>query len=81
MSRLLITLIRFYQLTLSLVWGPCCRFSPSCSHYAIQAIREHGGPRGLVLAARRVLKCHPFHAGGLDPVPPARTASLKERTV
>lgn len=81
MSRLLIALIRFYQLTLSLVFGPCCRFSPSCSHYAIEAIREHGALRGLGLTARRVVKCHPFCAGGVDPVPPARTATLKERIV
>lgn len=81
MSRLLIALIRFYQLTLSLVFGPCCRFSPSCSHYAIGAIRGHGVPRGLWLAARRVVKCHPFSAGGSDPVPPVRTAVLKERAV
>lgn len=81
MSRILIAMIRVYQLTLGLVFGPCCRFSPSCSHYALQAIREHGALRGTRLAARRILKCHPFCAGGLDPVPPVRNESLKERAV
>ena len=50
-----------------------CRFYPSCSTYAVEAIREHGALRGLVLGARRLLRCHPWNVGGLDPVPPRRT--------
>ena len=50
---------------------PTCRFSPTCSTYAVKAVETHGVLRGLYLATRRILKCHPFHPGGLDPVPPA----------
>ena len=49
---------------------PTCRFSPTCSTYAVKAVETHGVLRGLLLATRRILKCHPFHPGGLDPVPP-----------
>ena len=69
MSQFLILVLRAYQLTLSPWLGPCCRFHPSCSAYAIVALQRHGAWRGLGLAARRLLKCHPFHTGGLDPVP------------
>jgi len=62
-------LIRAYQLTLSPLIAPACRFHPSCSEYARQAIAGHGVVRGLALALRRVLSCHPFHPGGYDPVP------------
>ena len=64
-------LIRAYQLVLSPVLGPNCRFSPSCSHYALQALDRHGVVRGIGLAASRILRCHPWHPGGHDPVPPA----------
>jgi putative membrane protein insertion efficiency factor len=67
--QLLLLLIRAYQLTLSLLVGPCCRFYPSCSHYAAEAIGKHGAARGAWLAARRVARCHPWHEGGFDPVP------------
>ena len=60
--------IRLYQRTISPLLGPRCRYAPSCSDYAIQAIREFGILRGLVLAAWRLLRCHPWSAGGLDPV-------------
>ena len=61
--------IRVYQYTLSPVLGPCCRFYPTCSNYAHQAIRQHGPVKGLFLASKRLLRCHPFHPGGVDPVP------------
>jgi putative membrane protein insertion efficiency factor len=71
MTRLLIGLIRLYQLTLSPLLGHCCRFEPNCSRYAIEALQQHGFWRGLGLTFRRLGKCHPFHPGGWDPVPPA----------
>lgn len=68
-SKLLTLLLRFYQLAISPMLGPRCRFYPSCSNYALEAIRVHGAGRGSWLAARRVCRCHPWNAGGLDPVP------------
>ena len=73
MKSLLLLLLRTYQLTLSPLLGPKCRFYPSCSHYAAEAIGEHGAFRGSVLAAKRVCKCHPWHDGGFDPVPPGKS--------
>lgn len=70
MKKILLALIRGYQLTLSPYIGQHCRFTPSCSRYASEAIALHGPARGSWLAARRILRCHPFCAGGLDPVPP-----------
>jgi putative membrane protein insertion efficiency factor len=64
-----VALIRVYQYTLSPFLGPACRFHPSCSEYAYQAIMRHGPLRGLLLAIKRILRCHPFHPGGVDPVP------------
>jgi putative membrane protein insertion efficiency factor len=64
-------LIRAYQLLLSPWLGANCRFYPSCSHYALDAVREHGSLRGSWLALRRLSRCHPFHSGGYDPVPHA----------
>ena len=72
MTRLLISLLRAYQYLLSPFLGQHCRFTPTCSQYAIDALREHGPWRGSLLAARRVLRCHPWHPGGLDPVPERR---------
>jgi putative membrane protein insertion efficiency factor len=68
-SRFLIALIRIYQLVLSPLLGPVCRFHPSCSHYAADCLKLHGAFRGSFLAARRLSKCHPFHPGGYDPPP------------
>jgi putative membrane protein insertion efficiency factor len=62
--------IRLYRALLSPLLPKVCRFHPSCSQYAMQALEEHGPWRGLWLAARRLSRCHPFHPGGLDPVPP-----------
>jgi putative membrane protein insertion efficiency factor len=69
MTRFLAAAIRGYRYLLSPWWGGQCRFTPSCSHYAEEAIREHGSLRGTWLAMRRVSKCHPWHQGGFDPVP------------
>ena len=75
-ARALLALIRLYQRTLSpalpALFGPACgcRFSPTCSHYAADAIREHGALAGAWLAVRRLVKCTPLHPGGFDPVPP-----------
>jgi putative membrane protein insertion efficiency factor len=69
LSALLRFLIRLYQLLVSPILGPCCRYLPSCSEYALEAIRIHGPLRGSWLALRRVARCHPFHASGYDPVP------------
>jgi uncharacterized protein len=70
MKYLLAALIRAYQLVLSPVLGPRCRFYPSCSAYGLEAVRRHGALRGSWLTARRLLRCHPWNPGGLDPVPP-----------
>ena len=69
MQRLLTAVIRAYQVLLSPVLGANCRFHPSCSQYARVAIERHGALRGGWLAIRRVGRCHPFHQGGMDPVP------------
>jgi putative membrane protein insertion efficiency factor len=63
-------LIRGYQLTLSPLIGPCCRFYPTCSRYGMEAIDQHGAVRGTWLTLKRIGRCHPFHEGGFDPVPP-----------
>jgi putative membrane protein insertion efficiency factor len=68
-AKLLIAFIRVYQLTLSPLLGGSCRFTPSCSAYAREALEVHGAWRGSMLAIRRLSKCHPFGASGLDPVP------------
>jgi putative membrane protein insertion efficiency factor len=68
---LLLGAIALYRLTLSGWLGGQCRFAPSCSRYAAEAIQTHGAVRGSLLAARRVLRCNPFGRSGLDPVPPA----------
>jgi putative membrane protein insertion efficiency factor len=69
LKRALITLINIYKLTISPLIGPRCRFYPSCSQYAARAIQTHGSARGSYLALKRLLRCHPWHAGGYDPVP------------
>lgn len=74
-ARALIFLIRIYQLTLSKLIGPVCRFHPSCSRYAAECLHVHGAARGSWLAVRRLSRCHPFNPGGYDPAPPARVAS------
>lgn len=68
MSRLLIAFIRLYQKFISPLFPPSCRFYPTCSAYAAEAIEKKGALRGSLLALKRLLKCHPFHPGGYDPV-------------
>ena len=76
LATALIALIRVYQQTLSrlilAIFGPVCRFTPSCSAYAVECLRIHGAWRGSLLSAKRLSKCHPFHPGGYDPPPPAQ---------
>ncbi|WP_424405325.1 membrane protein insertion efficiency factor YidD [Pasteurella sp. PK-2025] len=69
-SKILIGLIRVYQLVISPLIGPRCRFTPTCSHYGIEALKTHGAIKGSWLTLKRILKCHPLTAGGYDPVPP-----------
>jgi uncharacterized protein len=75
-TKILIALIRVYQRTLSrlllAVFGPVCRFEPSCSRYAVACLEGHGAFRGSLLSVKRLCKCHPFHPGGFDPPPPPR---------
>ena len=68
-ARALLLLIEAYRLALSPLLGGFCRFEPSCSVYASEAVRRYGARRGASLALRRLLRCHPFRPGGLDPVP------------
>lgn len=66
---LLVLLIRFYRRFISPLFPPTCRFYPTCSAYALEAVQKHGAMKGSWLAVKRVSKCHPFHPGGYDPVP------------
>ncbi|SDN62269.1 hypothetical protein SAMN04488137_0078 [Fictibacillus solisalsi] len=69
MKRLFILIFRFYQRFISPLTPPTCRFYPTCSHYGIEALQRFGAIRGSWLTLKRILKCHPFHPGGIDPVP------------
>lgn len=71
MKRVLLTLIAGYRLLLSPLLGASCRFYPTCSQYASEAIQTHGSLRGTWLSVKRISKCHPWHPGGVDPVPPS----------
>ena len=78
MKTLLVFAIRAYQLLTA--WAPpTCRYQPTCSGYAIRAIQIHGAWKGSLLAARRIGRCHPWHEGGYDPVPPARPRQVPGR--
>jgi putative membrane protein insertion efficiency factor len=68
MKTVIIFLIRFYQIFISPMFPPRCRFYPTCSQYALEAVRKKGAVKGSWLALKRILKCHPFHPGGYDPV-------------
>ena len=69
MKSVFISCIRFYQRFISPLTPPTCRFYPTCSNYAVEAIQVHGAFKGSWLTIKRILKCHPFHKGGFDPVP------------
>jgi uncharacterized protein len=68
-ARFLMLLIRAYQVAISPLLGPVCRFQPTCSHYASECLLHHGALRGSWLTIKRLSKCHPFHPGGYDPPP------------
>jgi uncharacterized protein len=72
LTRALVGVLRGYQRWISPALPPSCRFYPTCSAYAIEALQVHGPLRGAWLALRRLLRCHPWHPGGIDPVPPRR---------
>ncbi|MGK9043372.1 membrane protein insertion efficiency factor YidD [Mammaliicoccus vitulinus] len=72
MKTLFIKLIRLYQSYISPLTPPTCRFQPTCSNYAVEAISEYGVIKGTWLGTKRIFKCHPFHPGGYDPVPPKK---------
>ncbi|AXH99655.1 membrane protein insertion efficiency factor YidD [Sporosarcina sp. PTS2304] len=72
LKKVLVLFIRFYQKFISPMFPPSCRFYPTCSHYGVEAIETHGALKGSYLAVMRILKCHPFHEGGFDPVPPKK---------
>ncbi|MHB1429617.1 MAG: membrane protein insertion efficiency factor YidD [Rhodocyclaceae bacterium] len=69
LAKPLIWLVRGYQLFISPFVPPSCRFHPTCSHYAVEALQKHGAVKGFWLALRRIARCHPWHPGGHDPVP------------
>jgi putative membrane protein insertion efficiency factor len=68
-SALLKGLVHFYRTFISPLKPPSCRYHPTCSAYALEAIDRHGAVAGLILSAKRILRCHPYHPGGFDPVP------------
>ena len=80
-NKLFIALVKAYQVTISPLIGPRCRYQPSCSQYAIEAIKVHGALKGSFLAVRRVLRCHPGHPGGYDPVPGQACDSCRQHNV
>ena len=69
MKQLLLLIVRFYRSCISPLLPPSCRYYPTCSAYAMEAIERYGARRGGWMALRRILRCHPFHKGGYDPVP------------
>ncbi|MCL7749868.1 membrane protein insertion efficiency factor YidD [Halalkalibacter alkaliphilus] len=79
MKTILLSIIRFYQLVISPIKPPTCRFYPTCSHYGMEAIKRFGAIRGGWLTLKRILKCHPFHPGGIDLVPEKKTADQSKK--
>ncbi len=79
MKRILIGSIRFYQKNISAKTAPKCKYYPTCSNYAVEAIKTHGAFKGFFLSIWRILRCNPFSKGGFDPVPEKRISGKKER--
>lgn len=79
MKRILIGSIRFYQKNISAKTAPKCKYYPTCSNYAVEAIKTHGAFKGFFLSVWRILRCNPFSKGGFDPVPEKRISGKKER--
>lgn len=79
LQRVVVAVIRAYQWVLRPLLPPTCRFHPTCSDYALDAVRQHGAFRGAFLALRRILRCHPWHPGGYDPVLPGSAAAASAR--
>jgi len=77
MKVIFITLIRFYRQFISPIKPPTCRFYPTCSQYSLEAIQVHGALKGGWLSVKRILKCHPFHPGGYDPVPKKKEVTVQ----
>ena len=69
MKKFIISAIRFYQREISPLFPPRCRYIPTCSQYALEAVEKYGAIKGTFLATKRILRCNPFHKGGYDPVP------------
>ena len=78
MKQLLILFVRAYQVAISPLLPAACRYHPTCSHYAVEALEKHGALRGGLLAMKRIARCHPFRAGGFDPVPEPPSASPRD---
>lgn len=80
MRHLLIALLRAYRFAISPLYGQVCRYHPSCSAYALEAVTEHGSIKGTWLTVRRISRCNPWSRGGYDPVPPKRSGSERTKT-
>ena len=80
MKYLLIGFLKLYRLLISPLYGQVCRYHPSCSAYALEAVTLHGSIKGSWYAARRLVRCHPWAAGGLDPVPPTKNRTSPARS-
>jgi uncharacterized protein len=78
LKKVFLSVIRFYQIVISPLKPPSCRFYPTCSHYGLEAVERFGAIKGGWLAIKRILKCHPFHQGGVDPVPEKWPTKKKE---
>ena len=79
MKKIFILLIRFYQKFISPLFPAQCRYYPTCSQYTLEAIQEYGAIKGTYLGIKRILRCHPFHEGGYDPVPKRKIEDLEEK--
>jgi len=78
MRKIVIFFIRIYQTIISPYIAPSCRYTPTCSHYSMEAVQRFGIFKGLWLSIRRISRCHPWHEGGYDPVPPVSTQMKKD---